>query len=73
MGQKLRESANLETMFLHGSFKKVVRGFDLAEEMWFRGVYSMLGKYTRVIVWVLQDQGTGSIGIVKNFSQGVQG
>ena len=39
----------------------------MVDKVWFRGMYSMLGKYTKVIVWVLQDQGTGSTGTVKNY------
>ena len=46
--------------------RKVVKGDDLAEKKWFRDMYSMLGKYTRVIVWVLQDLGTGKKIIVIN-------
>ena len=56
----------MKTKFLYGSSKKVVKGDELADKVWFRGMYSMLGKYKRVTVWVLHDQGIGSIGVVKN-------
>ena len=61
------KAPTLKTMFLQGSFRKFVKGDDLADKIWFRGMYSMLGRYTMVIGWVLQDQGTGSTEIVANF------
>ena len=57
----------MKTQFLQGFFRKVVKGDDLADKMWFRGMYSMLEKYTRVTIWVLQDQGTRSTGTVTNY------
>ena len=61
------KAPTLKTRFLQGYFRKFVKGDDLANKMLFKGMYSMLGKYTRVIVWVLQDQGTGSRGMVTNY------
>ena len=56
----------MKAQILQGIFRKFVRGDGLADKMWFRGMYSMLGKYTEVTIWVLQDQGMGSTRIVTN-------
>ena len=52
-GQTLRQSVDLENQVYMGSFGKVVKGDELVDKVWFRRMYSMLGKYKRVTVWVL--------------------